>query len=63
MSARRSVFSTLRICVYDDAVKLFGAQFVSAPMMVVAKAGRALTRMAKLLKMEEMMSGVLNSHE
>lgn len=59
MSAKRSVFSTLRIWVYDEARRLFGAQFVRAPMMVVANAGRALTNIAKLLMMEESMSGVL----
>lgn len=59
MSASRSVFSTLRLWVYDARERLLGCQFVSAPRMVVARAGRALTRIVRLLMMDDMISGVL----
>ena len=45
-------FSTDLICVDDDGgiedVKALGVQFVNAPKIKWDKAGRALTRMAKV---------------
>lgn len=59
MSASRNVFSTLRICVYEQVEILLGAQLLSAARMVEASVGRALTSIENVLMTDEMMSGVL----